>query len=206
MHLFYCLILLPACVLGADAPAPGARAGMETSVAKQLAAVAQQRAAVARQAAASEGQFFLLPAPVFDSAVPAAAPQCDPLPDERLAPLLADAARREGLKPELLRSVAEQESGFRPCAVSPKGAVGLMQLMPATVQQFAVADPFDPRQSMDAGAKYLKQLLTRYGGDLAKALAAYNAGPGKVDSSGGIPPIAETVNYVKEVMGSSQKP
>lgn len=182
------------------------RADMEASVAKQMAAVAQQRAAVARQVAASEGQFFLLPGLVLDASAPAAAPQCDPLPNNRLEPLFTAAAKKEDLKVEVLRSVAEQESGFRPCAVSPKGAMGLMQLMPATVQQFGVPDPLDPKQSIDAGAKYLKQLLTRYGGDLAKALAAYNAGPAKVDSSGGIPPIAETVNYVKEVMGNLPNP
>lgn len=204
MRLFCCLIA--STLLAADAPAPEARmrADMEASVAKQMAAVAQQRAAVARQVAASEGQFFLLPGLVLDASAPA--PQCDPLPDERLEPLLAAAAKKQDLKVEVLRSVAEQESGFRPCAVSPKGAMGLMQLMPATVQQFGVPDPFDPSQSIDAGAKYLKQLLTRYGGDLAKALAAYNAGPAKVDSSGGIPPIAETVNYVKEVMGNLPNP
>lgn len=208
MRLVCCLSVLTACTLiAADAPSPREqmRAAMEASVAKQMAAVALQRASVAGQIAAAEG-FFLLPGPVYDASAPAVAPSCDPLPQERLAPLLGQAATREGLRLEVLRSVVEQESGFRPCAVSPKGAMGLMQLMPATAQRFGVLDPFDPKQNIDSGAKFLKQLLTRYGGDLAKALAAYNAGPAKVDASGGIPRIAETVNYVQEVMGNLPDP
>src|SRR5205085_361018 len=96
-----------------------------------------------------------------------------------------------------------QESGSRPCAVSAKGAQGLMQLMPATSQQFGVADPFDARQNIQAGAKFLKQLLTRYGGDVTKALAAYNAGPGRVDQAGGaVPGIPETIHYVSSILSS----
>jgi soluble lytic murein transglycosylase-like protein len=79
--------------------------------------------------------------------------------------------------------------------------MGLMQLMPATAQALGVADPFDPAQSVEAGGRYLRQLLERYGGDLRLALGAYNAGPGRVDREGGVPRIAETEEYVRRVLG-----
>jgi soluble lytic murein transglycosylase-like protein len=98
--------------------------------------------------------------------------------------------------------VIKQESAFRPCAISQKGAQGLMQLMPETVDQLGIKDPFDVKQNIDGGAKFLKELLTRYSGDLSLALGAYNAGAGKVDAAGGaIPPIAETEAYVKAILG-----
>ena len=106
-----------------------------------------------------------------------------------------------GVDPALVREVARQESGFRPCVVSPKGAEGLMQLMPATQAQFQVRDPFQAEESLAAGAKLLKQLLDRYNGDLSLALSAYNAGSGRVDKAGGIPEIPETKNYVAEILG-----
>ena len=89
---------------------------------------------------------------------------------------MEQAARRQDLDEEVLRGVIQQESAFRPCAVSPKGAMGLMQLMPATASQLGVPNPFDPAANVDAGARFLKELLTRYGGDLPLALGAYNAG------------------------------
>ena len=110
------------------------------------------------------------------------------------------AAQKEGVDPALVREIARQESAFRPCAVSPKGAEGLMQLMPATQMQFDVTDPFDPGQSLDAGTKLLKQLLDRYHGDLSMALGAYNAGPTRVDKAGGVPEIPETKNYVLSIL------
>jgi soluble lytic murein transglycosylase-like protein len=84
--------------------------------------------------------------------------------------------------------------------MSPKGAKGLMQLMPDTATQLGVTDAFEPKQNIEAGAKYLKQLLDRYAGDLAQALGAYNAGPGAVDEAGGVPKIRETTDYVKAIM------
>lgn len=110
------------------------------------------------------------------------------------------AAKQEDVDKDTLRAVMQQESAFRPCSVSPKGAMGLMQLMPATASQFGVSDPFDNERNVEAGATFLKQLLVRYGGDLTLALGAYNAGPAKVDASGGVPDIPETQNYIKQIL------
>jgi soluble lytic murein transglycosylase-like protein len=117
-----------------------------------------------------------------------------------LRELAAAAARRHGLDPELVMAVVSVESGFRPQAVSPKGAQGLMQLMPRTASSLGVADAFDPAQNLDGGTRHLGQLLTLYGGDLVRALAAYNAGEGAVDRHGGVPPYRETRAYVKKVL------
>ncbi len=117
-----------------------------------------------------------------------------------LRDLAAAAARRHGLDPELVMAVVSVESGFRPQAVSPKGAQGLMQLMPRTATSLGVADSFDPAQNLDGGSRHLGQLLTLYGGDLARALAAYNAGAGAVHRHGGVPPYKETRAYVKKVL------
>jgi soluble lytic murein transglycosylase-like protein len=112
---------------------------------------------------------------------------------------LADAAAdRYGLPRELVRSVMAAESGFQPWAVSPKGAIGLMQLMPDTAQALG-ADPRDPAQNVDAGARYLRDLLEKYNYGLRHALAAYNAGPGAVDRYNGVPPYRETINYVERI-------
>ena len=111
-------------------------------------------------------------------------------------------ATRAGLPADLVRAVAHAESGFRQDAVSPKGAVGLMQLMPATAAELGV-DPHDASENLEGGARYLKRLLERFDGDrdqLVKALAAYNAGPGSVDVHGGLPPYPETVAYVARVL------
>jgi soluble lytic murein transglycosylase-like protein len=117
-----------------------------------------------------------------------------------LRDLAAAAARRHGLDPNLVMAVVSVESGFHPQAVSPKGAQGLMQLMPKTASSLGVADAFDPVQNLDGGTRHLGQLLTLYGGDLARALAAYNAGEGAVLRHGGVPPYRETRAYVKKVL------
>jgi soluble lytic murein transglycosylase-like protein len=131
----------------------------------------------------------------------------DSLAKQRLAAIqqvaeldkLVEQGSQQGVKAELIRAVIAEESGGRPCAVSWKGAQGLMQLMPATSEQFGVKDPFDPRQSVEAGAKLLKQLLSKYNNDVSLALAAYNAGEARVDRDGGVPQISETQNYVNDI-------
>lgn len=116
-----------------------------------------------------------------------------------LIDLVRDKSQACGLAPELLYAVIEQESRFSSYAVSPKGAAGLMQLMPDTQAQFGVANPFDPERNVATGAKFLRQLIARFG-DLRLALAAYNAGPETVARCGGIPNIPETLTYVDRVM------
>ena len=114
--------------------------------------------------------------------------------------LIRAAAAREGLDPALVKAVASAESGMNASAVSGAGAKGLMQLMDGTARELGVQDSFDPAQNVAGGAKYLKKMLDRYGGDVQRALAAYNAGPGNVDAYGGIPPFAETQAYVQRVL------
>jgi soluble lytic murein transglycosylase-like protein len=121
--------------------------------------------------------------------------------------LVTRAANHAGLPPAIVHSVARAESGYRTDAVSPKGAIGLMQLMPATAATLN-ADPKDPEQNAEAGAQYLRQLLDRYSGDahqVSKAVAAYNAGPAAVDKYNGVPPYRETVEYVNRVLQQYQK-
>jgi len=109
-------------------------------------------------------------------------------------------ARQHGLDPDLVLAVVGVESAFRPKAVSPKGAQGLMQLMPGTAAELGVEDALDPAQNLDGGVRHLGSLLTLYGGDLSRALAAYNAGEGAVARHGGIPPFKETREYVRKVL------
>jgi soluble lytic murein transglycosylase-like protein len=114
--------------------------------------------------------------------------------------LIVEHARLNAIRPDLVRAVVQVESGFNPYARSPKGALGLMQLMPATVQQFGVRNAFNPEENLRAGVAYLRQLLDRYRNNEELALAAYNAGPGAVDKHGEtVPPYAETKNYVARI-------
>jgi len=113
------------------------------------------------------------------------------------------AARANGLDPALLAGLIKQESGFNPNAGSGAGARGLTQLMPATAAALGVTNVLDPQQSIEGGAKYLKRQLDAFGGDVTKALAAYNAGPGAVKRYGGVPPYAETQNYVRAVQANA---
>jgi len=109
------------------------------------------------------------------------------------------AAARHNVDPSLVRSVVKVESNFNPNAVSRKGAMGLMQLMPSTARSLNVSNPFDPQQNVDAGVRHLRRLLDSYGGDVRLSLAAYNAGSGAVARSAGVPRFRETQNYVRRI-------
>ena len=122
-----------------------------------------------------------------------------PLADAKLSSLIDSAARKYKVDPKLVAAVAEVESNGRQEAVSSVGAIGVMQLMPDTAAALGV-DPYDKQQNIEGGAKYLRQMLDTFGGDLKKAVAAYNAGPGAVKAYGGIPPYKETQNYVSKVL------
>ncbi|MBI2276156.1 MAG: lytic transglycosylase domain-containing protein [Dechloromonas sp.] len=131
---------------------------------------------------------------------PRRGPPVSPATRQHLASLVTAAAATHGLPEELLTAVIEVESNFNPGAISPKGAIGLMQLMPKTARHLAVADASDPAANIDGGARYLKELLGSFGNNLHLALAAYNAGPGTVRRTGSIPPYSETQRYVPQVI------
>jgi soluble lytic murein transglycosylase-like protein len=145
-----------------------------------------------------EAEEYVAPEAVAAVAVPLA--PASGIVAEAPTPLeLADAAAdRYGLPRVLVRSVMAAESGFEPLAISPKGAIGLMQLMPGTAQVLG-ADPHDPAQNVDAGTRYLRDLLEKYNYGLRHALAAYNAGPGAVDKYNGVPPYRETIDYISRI-------
>lgn len=115
--------------------------------------------------------------------------------------LVERTATRHDVPAWLVRNVLQVESGGDPGATSPVGAMGLMQLMPGTARELGVTDPYDPAQNLDGGARYLAQMLKRFDGNLEKAVAAYNAGPGAVQRFGGVPPYVETRRYVEKVLG-----
>jgi soluble lytic murein transglycosylase-like protein len=167
---------------------------MRAAVEKQRASIAAQQEAIRKQAQSAGAA--LMPW----SSEGAVGPPCDPIAEDVAAPLIENAARANQLPAKLVHAVIEQESGFRPCAVSSKGAQGLMQLMPDTAGELHVQDVFDPRENIAAGARYLKQLLDKYKGDNKLALAAYNAGAAAVDAANGSPDIPETRDYVEAIL------
>ena len=179
------------------------QSAMAESIAKQRAAVMKQVASVMGKPPTPAASFFTVP--WVETPVPFNVPPCDPMPAAELDKLVLENSQQQGVKEDLIRGVISEESGARPCAVSWKGAQGLMQLMPATAEQFGVKDPFDPRQNVEAGTKLLKQLLTKYNNDVSLALAAYNAGEARVDKDGGIPQITETKNYVNDIQAKLPK-
>ncbi len=136
---------------------------------------------------------------------PAAAqtPVADPVPaasSANIKEVVANASGKQNLDPDFVNSVIHAESGFNPRAVSHKGAQGLMQLMPQTANNLGVKDAFNPQANVEAGTKYLRELLERYNFNIAKALAAYNAGPGRVDRYKGVPPYFETQAYIARII------
>jgi len=142
--------------------------------------------------------------------------ETDPVPSHRFIPgasasmrasdpsrfdeIISEMAARYGVEKQLVRAVIKAESDFQPWAVSRRGAMGLMQLMPETAARHRVRNIFDPRENIEGGVKHLRKLLVRYRGNVVKALAAYNAGEAAVDGFGGLPPISETRDYVRRVL------
>lgn len=126
----------------------------------------------------------------------------EPVPQVPFGALLYEAAKRHDVHPRIVVELARAESNFRPTAVSYKGAVGILQIMPATGRRFGLerSELFDPKKNAEAGARYIAWLLRRFGDDLTKALAGYNAGEGAVDRYAGVPPYRETRNYVKKIL------
>ena len=170
---------------------PGAAARSSASFAAQLSSATAATAAAPTASVSSAG---MTESPARPSELPAGTPY---------AAEITAAARKHGVDPALLAGLVEQESNFDPNAGSPAGAQGLTQLMPATAASLGVTDVHDPVQALDGGAKYLRQQLDRFGGDVARALAAYNAGPGAVERFGGVPPYAETQEYVRRVQANA---
>jgi soluble lytic murein transglycosylase-like protein len=169
------------------AAAPGGNGGQD--FASQLTA-ATTAALPAASVATTTAPAVTMAAPSTPSALPPGVPY---------GAEITAAAQRNGIDPALLAGLVRQESNFDPTVGSPAGARGLTQLMPGTAAALGVTDVTDPQQALEGGAKYLKQQLDAFGGDITKALAAYNAGPGAVQRYGGVPPYAETQNYVQKV-------
>jgi soluble lytic murein transglycosylase-like protein len=170
--------------------APPAPAAPQASFASQLATATTATGTDATAAAAAVPSYASTGVSELPAGVPYGAE-------------ITAAAKKYGIDPALLAGLVKQESGFNPNAGSPAGARGLTQLMPATAAGLGVANVLDPAQSLEGGAKYLRAQLDAFGGDVTRALAAYNAGPGAVKRYGGVPPYAETQNYVRAVQANA---
>jgi soluble lytic murein transglycosylase-like protein len=178
----------------------------EISARAMLASIEKQKAAVQPQAGAGAPTDEFFSTSWLNPPTVSAPPnwQCQPVPDAELNALIKGPAKKEAVNPELVRSVIRRESAGYPCAVSDKGAIGLMQLMPEVAADLGV-DPYDPRQNIEGATKYLKTLISRYNGDLKLALSAYNAGPQRVDETGVMPAIPETMAYVAAILQDLNK-
>lgn len=163
------------------------------------ASIAEQRKALLIEAALSSPTIGAPPPAAAPTAIETAVADLRHVPAP-LASAMLTAAKKYNLSPLLIDAVARQESGYRINAVSRVGALGVMQLMPGTARMLGVGNPLDPHANIDGGARYLRRLLDRFDGNLAFALAAYNAGPGRVERARGIPRIAETQNYVTKIL------
>jgi soluble lytic murein transglycosylase-like protein len=172
----------------------------QQAIQQQLTSIDKQRQSIHQQLGEPVDLHGIRIADFIDSWPTVLPAYCPALDSEDVDALTKEAGREQALSPDLLRAVMKQESAFKPCAISIRGAEGLMQLMPATARQFHVADPFDPSQNVRAGAAYLKQLLSRYKGDLKLALAAYNAGPLRADQQANRPFPLETQNYLMSIL------
>jgi soluble lytic murein transglycosylase-like protein len=175
---------------------------LQSALEQQRASAQVQREAVRKQAELAG------PGPLRHTLPPAAwaPPPCDPIPDAAVTPLVEAAVKAHQLDATLVRAIIQQESSFYPCAISVHGAKGLMQLMPAAIEQLKVTDPFDPKQNIEAGTRYLKQLFDKYQGDLPRALSAYRIGPTVVDSTNGVPDLPEVRSYVDAILRSVPTP
>jgi soluble lytic murein transglycosylase-like protein len=188
----------------AEAGSRRVRQSSQAILERQRAAIEKQLNAVERQMQAVRPERAVYTAaarPVVEASWAGPANQeCQRIPPTEIGNYLEQVAKRESLDPDLLHVVIAQESSFFPCAVSHKGAMGMMQLMPATAADLGVVNPLDAEENIDGGARYLSYLLERFGGDLRLALAAYNAGPTSVENYRGVPPFPETVNYVSRIL------
>jgi soluble lytic murein transglycosylase-like protein len=207
---FYIIVSLPAACIAAQVETKAVQQNSASDIAaKQSASVEKMFSSIDKQKLSAQSQvggggtadsFFTAPW-ITPAAIPVPTiiPGCQPMTEDDLKPLIADSAKANDVRPEVIRAVIRRESDSYACAVSEKGALGLMQLLPEVAQQFG-ADPLDPKQNVQAGTQYLKQLITRYKGDLKLALAAYNAGPQRVDADKKVPDIPETTAYVDAIL------
>jgi hypothetical protein len=210
-------LLVPAAVAITDPAAVGRAVGRRLlggHVAIALTAVVAVAAVAAVERHRAPDPVAVLPPPVAAVAgppTPRAARPADaaarpaPTPAPRFERLIERAALRYSVDPFLVEAIVRRESKFDPRARSHRGAAGLMGLMPVTARAFGVSDRFDPAQSIDAGTRYVRQLLIRFDGDVALVLAAYNAGPAEVVRAGGVPPYAETREYVRAVLADYER-
>jgi len=172
------------------APAPGAPAGAPGSFASMVQAAMDPSPAPGSPASSGAG-------------APSDAPAM--VPPAQIDQLVSQNAGRWGVDPALVKAIIANESGFNAHATSKTGAQGLMQLMPGTAAGLGVTDSYDPGQNVFGGTRYIRGLLDRFHGDMRLAIAAYNAGPGAVEKYNGVPPYAETQNYVQNVLASYDK-
>jgi soluble lytic murein transglycosylase-like protein len=185
---------------------PDAITEQQRSIAIQQRSIERQRAAAGPLSSTVPRSRIFSPPDQADSAFAAFPPDCPPVSPMVLQGAIQSAAAANNVSPALISAVISQESGGYPCAVSEKGAMGLMQLMPATAVQMGLNEPFDVSRNVAAGTRLLAELMERYKGDLNRVLGAYNAGPAAVDRSAGTPPFPETVNYIHSILEQIKQP